>query len=176
MPKIIENIRETIINEGRKTLIDHNYKDLNIREIARNCGIGTGTFYNYFSSKRKLVVEVFTDDWLKTISLVEQIKFSDKTLYEKLFIIYTSMESFLERYISVFYEMASDEGPHNSEHSNYQEIYPKIQELLEYEKEKGNINSNLSMKKLSELIVSNFMYMSKTKYLTFEEFYHSLVL
>ena len=86
------------------------------------------------------------------------------------------MKSFVNRYISVFYEMSSIEGHNKSQHNSYQEIFPKIQELILFEKEKGNINSALTPEKLTELIVSNLMYMSQNNYLSFDEFYHSLII
>ncbi|WP_242855580.1 TetR/AcrR family transcriptional regulator [Ruminiclostridium josui] len=73
VPKIIENIKENLILEGRKTLIEKSYKELNIRDIAKTCGIGIGTFYNYFENKEKFVHEIFMDDWRKIIGLSESL-------------------------------------------------------------------------------------------------------
>ena len=35
------------------------FKDTNISEIAKLAGIGVGTFYNYYTSKEKLFIEVY---------------------------------------------------------------------------------------------------------------------
>ncbi|MDU7254172.1 MAG: TetR/AcrR family transcriptional regulator, partial [Clostridium sp.] len=88
MPKILKNIREKLLIEGRKILLEKNYEELNIRDVCKNCNIAIGTFYNYFSSKDHLVREIFASDWEKSIKIIEKIRLSDATLKEKIYNLY----------------------------------------------------------------------------------------
>jgi AcrR family transcriptional regulator len=174
MPKIIENPRERIIIEAKDILIEQGYKGLNIREIAGRCGIGAGTFYNYFSNKQELATAIFNDDWSKTLILIENLKQSDDILKEKIRKIYFSLKGFIDNYISIFHEIVNVERGSYERHEDRKEmekLYLKVQELLEVEKARENIKVSLSLDKLSQFIVSNLIYLSKNKFMSFEEMY-----
>ena len=51
MPKIIENIREKLLIEAKKQVMENGYSSMTIRSVATACGVGTGTVYNYFPSQ-----------------------------------------------------------------------------------------------------------------------------
>ena len=55
MPKIVENVKERIILETRKQIKEVGYSKVTIRSIAKACGIGVGTIYNYFESKDVII-------------------------------------------------------------------------------------------------------------------------
>lgn len=48
-----------IFKAARELFYTKGFKDTNISEIAKQAGIGVGTFYNYFESKEKLFLEVY---------------------------------------------------------------------------------------------------------------------
>lgn len=48
-----------IFKSGRELFYTKGFKDTNVSDIAKLAGIGVGTFYNYYSSKEKLFLEVF---------------------------------------------------------------------------------------------------------------------
>ena len=48
-----------IFNAGRELFCSKGFKDTNVSEIAKQAGIGVGTFYNYYTSKEELFLEVF---------------------------------------------------------------------------------------------------------------------
>ena len=62
MPKIIENIKEQIIEEAKRQLFENGYAKTTIRSVAKACGIGVGTIYNYFPSKEMLISAFMLDD------------------------------------------------------------------------------------------------------------------
>lgn len=70
MPKIIENARESIICEAKKQIAENGYESVTIRSIAKGCGLGLGTFYNYFKSKDLLIATFLLDEWQELISSV----------------------------------------------------------------------------------------------------------
>jgi len=176
MPKVIENLRETIILEAKNILLTQSFKDLSIREIAKSCNIGTGTFYNYFSTKEELVVAIFREDWRRVSNLVDELKLTEEPCKEKFRKIYISIGMFVSSYISIFYEMATLSGNDYrcKEANRYDVLYTKISELLDIEKAKGNITSTLPSLKLAELMVSNLMYLNKNKFISFDELYDNL--
>ena len=72
MPKIIENLREQIVEEAKKQLMEGGYGKTTIRSVASACGIGVGTVYNYFKSKELMISAFMLDDWYKcTIRMSE---------------------------------------------------------------------------------------------------------
>jgi AcrR family transcriptional regulator len=48
-----------IFNSGRELFYSKGFKDTNVSDIAKMAGVGVGTFYNYYSSKEKLFVEIY---------------------------------------------------------------------------------------------------------------------
>ena len=55
MPKIIENLREQLLSEAKKQVKERGYAATTVRSVAKACGLGTGTVYNYFKSKDMLI-------------------------------------------------------------------------------------------------------------------------
>lgn len=174
MPKLIENVKEKLIIEGRKTLIEKNYKELNIRDIAKQCGIAIGTFYNYFPNKEEFVSEIFMDDWGKTLDLVDALIPSDKNLMDKLNAIYISLQSFLDRYISIFYEIAKSKGYEGQSDYGMKNFFEKMYKLLQYEGSRGNLKSDLALDELTHFVISNLLYLIKNKYTSFNKLFSQM--
>ena len=53
---------ERITKAARELLINKGYADATIEEIAENAEVGTGTLYNYFSSKAELFLSLMTEE------------------------------------------------------------------------------------------------------------------
>lgn len=54
---------KAIIYDCAKVLFStKGFKDTNISEITKQAGIGVGTFYNYYSSKEKLFMDIFLEE------------------------------------------------------------------------------------------------------------------
>lgn len=58
MPKIIENVRERIIEKAYNLFILEGYDQVNTSRIARECKIASGTLFNYFPTKWELLIEI----------------------------------------------------------------------------------------------------------------------
>ena len=67
MPKIIENLREQLLEEARRQIAERGYTGTTIRSVAGACGVGVGTVYNYFSSKEMLIAAFMMEDWQKQL-------------------------------------------------------------------------------------------------------------
>lgn len=73
MPKIIENLEARLIAEAKKQLEVSGYSNLTIRSIAKACGVGVGTVYNYFSSKDELVAAYLLGDWNECVAAIQAV-------------------------------------------------------------------------------------------------------
>ncbi|MCF7919768.1 MAG: TetR/AcrR family transcriptional regulator; helix-turn-helix transcriptional regulator [Candidatus Cloacimonetes bacterium] len=69
MPKIIENIRERIIEVAYNLFIQEGYEQVKTGRIARDCEIAAGTLFNYFPTKWDLLREIL--DKVKEYGLKE---------------------------------------------------------------------------------------------------------
>ncbi|MCF8012438.1 MAG: TetR/AcrR family transcriptional regulator [Clostridiales bacterium] len=54
-----QKTREKIINTAREIFLSRGYQKTTITQIARKTNTGIGTFYNYFSSKSELFLNIF---------------------------------------------------------------------------------------------------------------------
>ena len=68
MPKIIPNIREQLLKEAKRQLMEQGYGKTTIRSVASACDLGVGTVYNYFESKDMLIATFMAKDWKMCIS------------------------------------------------------------------------------------------------------------
>lgn len=70
MPKIIENLEQKLIEEAQKQVVQSGYGAFTIRSVAKACGVGIGTVYNYFQSKDDLLAAFLLDDWQNCICAI----------------------------------------------------------------------------------------------------------
>ena len=72
MPKVIENIRETILMTAKDTLLSEGYDRLSLRGVSRQCHIAVGTIYNYFPSKLALIAAIMLEDWTGQMQKIQR--------------------------------------------------------------------------------------------------------
>ena len=70
MPKIIKDLEHRLIEEAKKQIEDSGYGAVTIRSVAKGCGVGVGTVYNYFPSKDALLASYLLEDWKSCIGAV----------------------------------------------------------------------------------------------------------
>jgi AcrR family transcriptional regulator len=61
----MQDKKELIYNCARKIFGSKGFKDTAISDIAQSAGISVGTFYNYYSSKENLFMEIFLHENVK---------------------------------------------------------------------------------------------------------------
>lgn len=54
--------KAVIFNSAKELFSSKGFKDTNIAEITKKAGMATGTFYNYYSSKEKLFMEIYSQE------------------------------------------------------------------------------------------------------------------
>ncbi|MHC1749222.1 MAG: TetR/AcrR family transcriptional regulator [Cellulosilyticaceae bacterium] len=170
MPKILDNVKETILNEGKKLLIEKSYKHFNMRELALRCDISVGTLYNNFPTKKELITGILMGDWNNAVHKMENINTDFSNLHDKLAYVYSEMNDYLSTYINIFYELSGYPHSHIKPNSIHY-LYDLILNILSYEAEKNRLKSTLSVDKLAIFIINNFTSICTNKVLTFEEAY-----
>ncbi len=106
MPKIIENVREKLMTEARRQVMELGYSAMTIRSVAGACGVGVGTVYNYFSSKDMLVASFMVTDWQRCMAQMTECSARNAKPEEVLRCIYDVLKGFAEQYAGLF----RDEG------------------------------------------------------------------
>ena len=122
MPKIIENPQAIILEHAGKILDEQGYEALSMRAIAKTCGIATGTIYNYFPTKRELLLQMMSDYWELHFAVIENLSGGEEDLFAKLKCIFAIMEKFVLRFRDVWAGMRQENeissGAGNMHHSH----------------------------------------------------------
>lgn len=84
MVKKLDDFREKILDVASILFRENEYKDVDMRRIAKEAGSAVGTIYNYFPNKEAIYVEIFNRSWDKTLDKLEQITILDKDPIEKI--------------------------------------------------------------------------------------------
>ena len=74
MPKIIENLPERLAEEALRQIEESGFASMTIRSVAKGCGVGVGTVYNYFPSKDALLAAFLLADWKDCLQAIEAAK------------------------------------------------------------------------------------------------------
>lgn len=100
MPKIIEGIRELLLEEVRRELEEYGYAKTTVRSVASKCNLGLGTVYNYFPSKDMLVASVIAEDWVKAKESFLSLNHEGKM--ERVKDVYDMLSLFIKEHESIF--------------------------------------------------------------------------
>ena len=71
MPKIIENLPQRLADEARRQIEESGFSAMTVRSVAKACGVGVGTVYNYFLSKDDLLARYMLADWYRCVEAVQ---------------------------------------------------------------------------------------------------------
>ena len=107
MPKIIEDLESQLISEAKKQLEESGYGAITIRSIAKGCGVGVGTVYNYFPSKDALIATHLLEDWRDCTRVVEAVAASADSPQSVLLCMYEQLTGFADRHSAIFRDEAA---------------------------------------------------------------------
>ncbi|WP_102398972.1 TetR/AcrR family transcriptional regulator [Haloimpatiens massiliensis] len=178
MARIIKNLREVILDTASDILYNEGYSNLSIRRVAKECDIAVGTIYNYFPTKKDLVVEMMTNFWKEYFFDIETILQSQEGFYQKLKSIFNSLSKFIKRFKDVW--LKSDiystpdyiESGLKRENIYIDKLILVIQEMLKEQLNDNKIYNNelLDTKKMASFIVMNFITMVQMPQFEYEFF------
>ncbi|MBR2047646.1 MAG: TetR/AcrR family transcriptional regulator [Oscillospiraceae bacterium] len=107
MPKIIENLESRLIEEAKKQIEEVGYGVMTIRSVAKACGVGVGTVYNYFPSKEALVATHLLEDWKQCIAAINVVSTYSDAPRPVALCIYDQLVSFSHRHQAIFRDEAA---------------------------------------------------------------------
>ena len=110
MPKIIENLEIRLIEEAKKQIEEFGYAAVTIRSVAKACGVGVGTVYNYFPSKEDLIAKHLLDDWCKCITAIQAVSTYSDTPRPVALCIYDQLLCFARNHAAIFRDEAAVSG------------------------------------------------------------------
>ena len=102
MPKIIENLPQRLLEEARRQVEESGFSAMTIRTVAKGCGVGIGTVYNYYSSKEALVASFMLSDWNNCIAAIQSCADEADTVEPVLKAIHSSLRLFLQQFAPIF--------------------------------------------------------------------------
>ena len=107
MPKIIENLESKLIEEAKKQIEESGYSAMTIRSVAKACGVGVGTVYNYFPSKEELVATHLLEDWNQCIVALQTVSTYSDSPRPVGQCIYDQLICFARRHAAIFRDEAA---------------------------------------------------------------------
>ena len=102
MPKIIENLRDRLLAEAKQQILLSGYDSVTIRSIAKGCGVGIGTVYNYFPSKEALIAAHLLEDWQGCLDAIQATGDRSEVPQPVLQCIYDQLVGFARRHQAIF--------------------------------------------------------------------------
>lgn len=130
MPKILVNIRGKLIEETRRQIKTKGYGATSIRSVAQACGIATGTLYNYFESKDKLIAAFMIEDWqaARDIMTGRIAKLTDPT--EVIGVLYDELSNFCKDHEMLINDPEACVNFTKSAHEKHGKLIEQIEEML----------------------------------------------
>ena len=110
MPKIIENLEEKLLEEAKRQIQAGGYSAMTIRSVAKACGVGVGTVYNYFPSKESLLASFLLADWKQCVAAIAQISAQAATPEPVARAIYDQLTQYARRHSRIFQDAAAADG------------------------------------------------------------------
>lgn len=102
MSRIIENPKQLILDTAKDILFNKGYKELSMRNVAKACDIAIGTIYNYYPTKRDLVVEMMAEHWHEYFNVLEKIMNDDRAFFVRLHAIFEELETVIKSFREIW--------------------------------------------------------------------------
>ena len=107
MPTIIDDPRGKLIAEARRQIETVGYSAMTVRSVARECGLGVGTVYNYFPSKDALVASFMLEDWRECMTAVAEVGETAHSARPVVRCIYDQLRLYAARHEGLFRDSAA---------------------------------------------------------------------
>jgi AcrR family transcriptional regulator len=165
LPKVIENIKETILQTAKNALLVNGYNGLSLRWVSKQCNIAVGTIYNYFPSKLTLIAAIMLEDWTRQLEKMQKDCANAKSAETGIQSIFDNLREFAALYRDVW-NMSMHSKEVREEMLNYGSRHQMLVEQLV-----GVIHALLDRFKLSsDMFLSHFIANSLLVYMMEPDF------
>ncbi len=184
MSRIIENPKELILSNAKEILYNEGYSKLSMRALSKACDIALGTIYNYYPTKKDLVIEMMTEYWQDYLYSVEGIAASGDSIYIKLNMIFNELSVFIKSFKQIWLTPELYDSPEyvkgglEKEYIFMEKLIIIIENILKKEQADNSLQIKLGTYETANFILMNFVTMIQMplfKYSTFELFLKELL-
>lgn len=107
MPKIIKDLETRLKEEANRQIQEGGYSAMTIRSVAKACGVGVGTVYNYFASKEELLADFLLDDWRQCVTAINAVSTYSNSPVPVARCIFDQLLAFSQRHTAIFMDEAA---------------------------------------------------------------------
>lgn len=129
MPKILESMREQLMETAKSQIGRNGYSGTTIRSVAAECGIAVGTVYNYFPSKEVLIASFLSEDWRACIDPIAV--HTDDDAETRLKRIYDALTAFSGSYRALFSDADAAKAYHAAFLQRHKQLREQLAALIE---------------------------------------------
>ena len=176
LSRIIENPKQLILKKAKEILYNEGYSKLNMRTLSKACDIALGTIYNYYPTKKDLVIEMMTDYWQEFLYSVQKIADSDSDIYVKFNNIYSELKIFIESFrqywlTTELYDSSEFvEGGLKHKYAFIERLVIIVENILVKEYADNNIQIKIGTNETASFIVMNLITIVQMPIFTYKSF------
>lgn len=176
MARIIENPEQLILSKAKEILYNEGYGKLSMRALSKACNIALGTIYNYYPTKKDLVIKMMSEYWHEYLISVKKIVDSESNIYIKLNDIFEELKLFIKSFRQYWLTEDLYKSPEYKENTFKEEdifmekLIVIVQKMLEKEALDNKINLKLGSYETSSFIIMNFIGMVQVPFFKYDSF------
>lgn len=177
MPKLIEDPKNLILEQARTILEKEGYAKLNMRQIAKLSGVSVGTVYNYFPTKKDLVIFLMIEHWERYYNRLDVIDREEADFYVKLRRIFEELTVFIGTFKEVWLKVNDEviesiSQDRQGEKDFLDKLIIRLEKMIAQE---DTISlklaaQNLELHDLAQFIISNLVMLAQLKQMEYTNF------
>nr|WP_281417319.1 TetR/AcrR family transcriptional regulator [Clostridium mobile] len=167
VPKIIKDIESKIFSTSMDLFLKKGYKAVDMKMIAKECGIAVGTLYNYYPNKKELYISILKESWNDTFIKLDSVLESSLLPKEKANEVINILYSDIENRQGIGKELRNDNIKDLSNDKRVTEFKETLIKKIELsiskleKKEEFKEDKNIDMK-ISEIILMSIIVIIKS--------------
>jgi len=182
--RLIDNPTRLILDKAKELMTSEGYDGLNMRRLSMACGIALGTIYNYYPTKRDLVVAMMVEHWNGFFFSLASIASSEGDFFSRLRMLRDELEQVLIRFREVWLKPELYKDPDYVEHgvktgdAYVEKLVSFIHTMWNRELEITGGHLKIEPMEASRFVVMNLVSLLRNplcRYETFEEVLRTLM-